>query len=225
MFFLAGCCQIKSSFREGAAAVWYAASVLYLLFCLFTVSALLTLRADSLKDESVARDLIAGLGGDRFIELRVIGKRNVTDCAAARTDRMIVEFRPMVVAIRSRDLDVCDLPFLGKDIQISIYRSPAEFWVFCADLQIDLIRTRMIVVLLHHFQNDSTLSCISELPHASARLHITQFDRPSHPVQMILFGCLLADIRIIAQKTSAVNIPRASTKTRPILRSDALFTV
>ena len=74
----------------------------------------------------------------------------------------------------------------------------------------------MIIVFLHHLQNDFTLSCISELPHASARLHITQFDRPSHPVQMILFDCLLADIEIIAQKALAVNLPKDSTKARPI---------
>lgn len=217
MFFLFGCRQAKGSFLAEDAPFWLAASILYLSFCLFTVPVLLTLRADSLKDESVSCDLIAGLGGDRFIELRVIGKRNVTDCAAARTDRMIVEFRLVVVAVRPRDLDVCDLPFLGKDIQISIYRSPAEFWVFCADLQIDLIRTRMIIVFLHHFQNNFTLPCISELSHTSARLHITQFDCPSHPVQMILFDCLLADTEIIAQKTSAVNIPRLSAKARPIV--------
>lgn len=90
--------------------------LLYLLLCLFTVSVLLTLRADSLKDESVACDLIAGLGGDRFIELRVIGKRNVADCAAAHADRMVVKLRLVVVAIRPWDLDVCDLPFLGKNI-------------------------------------------------------------------------------------------------------------
>lgn len=80
------------------------------------MSVLLTLRADPLKDESVACDLIAGLGGDRFIELRVIGKRNVADCAAAHADRMVVKLRLVVLAVRPRDLDVCDLPFLGKNI-------------------------------------------------------------------------------------------------------------
>ena len=54
-----------------------------------------------------------------------------------------------------------DLPLLRKDIQIPINRSAADSRVFCTDLQIDLVRARMVMVFLYRFQNNFTLPCVS----------------------------------------------------------------
>lgn len=68
-----------------------------------------------------------------------------------------MKIRPAVIPIRSRNLYMCDLPLLRKDIQIPINRSAADSRVFCTDLQIDLVRARMVMVFLYRFQNN--LSC------------------------------------------------------------------
>ena len=72
---------------------------------------------------------------------------------------------------------MCDLPLLRKDIQIPINRSSADSRVFCTDLQIDLVRARMVMVFLYRLQNNLTLPCISVLHLTSAYPHIIQFHR------------------------------------------------
>ena len=72
---------------------------------------------------------------------------------------------------------MCDLTLRRKDIQIPINCSAADSWVFCPDLQIDLIRARMVMVFLYRFQNNFTLPCVSVLHLASACPHIIQFHR------------------------------------------------
>ena len=80
--------------------------------CLFAAFCLLTRRTQPLKEKPVPHDLIAGCVRSRFIQLLVIRKRSIDHRSTPQTEHMIMNLCSALIAIRTRDADMIDLPFL-----------------------------------------------------------------------------------------------------------------
>ena len=98
----------------------------------------------ALKNQAVPVNLKPCLFFDLPVILCVVGQGSVKNPAASRAENMIVAVTAGVIPVRRRHLDICDLLIFGEDSKIAVYRSPADFAVYGAHIQINLVGGRMV---------------------------------------------------------------------------------
>ena len=102
-------------------------------------------------------DLEAGLLCHQGVVFIVIADGRVEHPAAAGAEQVVVPVRPEIETVCRRDLHVADLSGRGQNAQIAVYRAPADPLIHRVDIQIDLVRRRVVVPLFHGLKDQLTL--------------------------------------------------------------------
>ena len=94
---------------------------------------------------------------DLSVVVCAVGQRGVKNPAATRAENMIVAVTAGVIPVRRRHLDICNLLIFREYSKITVYRSPADFAVYGAHIQINLVGGRMVTSRGNRVQNDPAL--------------------------------------------------------------------
>jgi hypothetical protein len=123
------------------------------------------IRAKPLKDRAVSVDKKRCFFGCPHIQLAVVGQGEVADSLAIGAQKMVMRVKTVIETINMRQLYLEDFALLYQNIQITVNGTAADFIVYGADIQINLIRAWMVAAGPDRVQNQLALSGVSMLLH------------------------------------------------------------
>ena len=132
-----------------------------------------TVRAETLEDGVVRRDVPADLLGRLGVELGIEGGRYVDDAAARGADDMCVRLDGAIEATPARRLDREDFSGICQEIKIAVDRTAADFVILRAHDVVDFVGGGMVIALAHGVKNQLSLPGIPSLHRHAPRLFST----------------------------------------------------
>lgn len=129
-----------------------------------------TFGTNTLKNQSVPDNAISGFFHCFFVQICFVWLRRVCDLFAFDAKYMVVQLCAQVIAVCPGHSYMADYPVLRQTIKVAIYRSMADFRVFCTDIRINPVCRRVVASCLYRLQHQSALPRFSS-DHHIAVLH------------------------------------------------------
>lgn len=171
----------------------------------------LTHRANPLKDQTVAGNVIPCFAGDFVIQAILIRVRGIRDLFTADAKQMVVQIGTQVVTVGARHPDMADLPLLTQKVQIAVDRSAADVRVDGKDIIENLIRRRMVASGSHCVKHRSALLGFSS-DHSSSVLQCPPPGTADRHRMRLLTACLPQPVQVAVSVYRLHPVPLADGK-------------